>query len=246
MNSEQQPIDYNKPVAYDVNGQPLYAHPPIESREEQINQAVHVIRPADPDKLVVSDAARIKHNHSVQMYPNLNLSEGEYVISSVRRHQIGLFFPVVMAVFLISMSFSLLFNFDWIVQNFFTKSLTIDQSTIVIPILIFIVLVVLSTYVVYYVYSNNKFYLTNESIVQEIQTSIFSKREQTVSLADVEDVSFSQIGIVQQVFNFGSIRLSTEGDETTYRFSFVANPKDATAILNNAVEAFKNGRAINQ
>lgn len=40
------------------------------------------------------------------------------------------------------------------------------------------------------------------------------------------------------------IRLSTEGEETTYRFNYVANPKRQTAILNNAVEAFKNGRPV--
>jgi hypothetical protein len=39
--------------------------------------------------------------------------------------------------------------------------------------------------------------------------------------------------------------LSTEGDETTYRFTFAANPKRRIAVLNNAVEAFKNGRPVN-
>jgi hypothetical protein len=38
--------------------------------------------------------------------------------------------------------------------------------------------------------------------------------------------------------------LSTEGDETTYRFNYVTNPKYYIAILNNAVEAFKNGRPV--
>jgi len=247
MNPEQQPINYDKPVAYDANGQPLYAHPPAEEPKEELDaQAVRIIRPADPDKLVVSDAAKMKHNRSKQLYPNLNLSEGEYVITSVHRHQIGLFLPLFIAVLLISLSFTLLFNFDWIVQSIPVKSIAINPSLVVFPVIIFITLVILSTYIVYSVYNNNKFYLTNESVVQEIQTSIFSKKEQTVSLADIEDVSFSQTGIIQQIFNFGSIRLSTEGDETTYRFSFVANPKATIAILNNAVEAFKNGRPVDQ
>lgn len=43
---------------------------------------------------------------------------------------------------------------------------------------------------------------------------------------------------------YGSLRLSTEGDETTYRFSFVENPSKQVALLNNAVEAFKNGRPV--
>jgi hypothetical protein len=91
---------------------------------------------------------------------------------------------------------------------------------------------------------NNKFFLTNESVIQEIQTSLFSHHEQTVSLANIEDASYLQQGIIQTMFNYGSIRLSTEGDETTYRFNYVTNPKQQIATLNNAVEAFKNGRPV--
>lgn len=90
----------------------------------------------------------------------------------------------------------------------------------------------------------NRFFLTNESVIQEIQISLFSKREQTVSLMNIEDSSYSQKGILQTLFNYGSIRLSTEGDETTYRFNYVADPKNQVAVLNNAVEAFKNGRPV--
>jgi uncharacterized membrane protein YdbT with pleckstrin-like domain len=99
-------------------------------------------------------------------------------------------------------------------------------------------------YIAYWVYINNKFFLTNESVIQEIQTSLFSKHEQTVSLSNIEDASFVQHGILQSILDYGSIRLSTEGDETTYRFSYVTNPKKQIATLNNAVEAFKNGRPV--
>ena len=101
-------------------------------------------------------------------------------------------------------------------------------------------------YVAVWVYTQNRFFLTNESVIQEIQISLFSKREQTVSLANIEDASYSQQGPLQTIFNYGSIRLSTEGDETTYRFHYVANPKHEIAILNNAVEAFKNGRPVGE
>ena len=40
------------------------------------------------------------------------------------------------------------------------------------------------------------------------------------------------------------MRLSTEGQETTYRFNYVERPKEQVAIVNNAVESFKNGRPV--
>jgi hypothetical protein len=109
---------------------------------------------------------------------------------------------------------------------------------------LFILLVGIGGYIAVWVYMNNKFFLTNESVIQEIQTSLFSRHEQTVSLINIEDASFQQHGILQTMLNYGSIRLSTEGDETTYRFEYVSNPKEQIATLNNAVEAFKNGRPV--
>ena len=70
------------------------------------------------------------------------------------------------------------------------------------------------------------------------------RREQTVSLGSIEDASFKQNGILQTVLDYGTIRLSTEGQETTYVFRYVAHPKKQIATLNNAIEAFKNGRPV--
>ena len=105
-------------------------------------------------------------------------------------------------------------------------------------------LVVLGGAVALWIYLQNQFFMTNESVIQEIQESLFSRREQTVSLGSIEDASFRQSGIIQTIFNYGTIRLSTEGEETTYRFHFVANPREQIAIINNAIEDFKNGRPV--
>lgn len=239
MDPKQPPTDYDRPVAYDAEGKPLYAHPPIAQ-----THAVHMVRPIEPDKLVISEETKRKHERSVQAYPDLNLSENEYIITSVRRHPFGVVLPLMLGVVLISLAFIFLLNFDSIINSFQFTGLSISSSIIVLPVTIFIGLVILGICIAYYVYYNNRFFLTNESIIQEIQTSIFSKREQTASLLNIEDVSYTKEGIIQQIFDFGSIRLSTEGDETTYRLSYVTEPKKTTALLNNAVEAYKNGRAI--
>ena len=111
-------------------------------------------------------------------------------------------------------------------------------------ILLLILLVAIGGFASVWVYLQNKFFMTNESVVQEVQLSLFSRHEQTVSLGSIEDASFQQSGILQLMFDYGSIRLSTEGEETTYRFQYVSNPKHQISILNNAVEAFKNGRPV--
>lgn len=208
-------------------------------------QTVHIARPSEPQKVVVSKAIKLKHKKSRTAYPNLNLSEGEYVISAVRRHPIGLLPPVGIGLFLIIITLMALANINeisLIAGPVF--DLVLVSRILYVTLMVFLATVIFGILVAVYVYRKNRFFLTNESVIQEIQTGLLYKHEQTVSLQNIEDASFYKNGIIQQMFNFGTIRLSTEGDETTYLFSYVSNPKREIAMLNNAVEAFKNGRPI--
>jgi hypothetical protein len=238
MNPEDQ--DYDRPVAYDAEGKPLYAHPAKKAKPAP--QVVHLSRPIEPVKPEISPAAQARHERSKRLYPFLNLSDAEYVISAVRRHPIGLIIPIGLGTVVIALALSILANYEGFVDYFSITGAMANSDTVNLPIWLFSALIALGMFIIYYVYVNNKFFLTNESVIQEIQVTLFSRLEQTVSLSNIEDASYTQEGVLQTVFNYGSIRLSTEGDETTYRFTYVANPKMHIATLNNAVEAFKNGR----
>jgi len=232
-----QPTDYDQPVAYDKNGNPLYAHPPAEQNASL--QSVHVSRSAEPVASPMSPEAIKRHEDSVARYPALNLSKEEYIISEVRRHPIGLIGVFLAAAFLVIIVLASLYLYPSIAGPGSPPAVSL-----VLPAVLVIILILLGAYIVAWVYLNNKFFLTNESVIQEIQISLFAHNEQTVSLSNIEDASYTQTGILQSIFNYGSIRLSTEGDETTYRFQYVSNPKQQIALLNNAVEAFKNGRPV--
>lgn len=241
MDNQSQQND-PQPVAYDRDGQPLYAAPPSYAAQPA-PQFVHLSRAVDPVRQQLTEEIKSKHDASTRAYPQLNLSSAEYIISAVKRHSIGLAIPVGLTAFMIAIIISLLFNYDLIVQS---SSLTTAPGFGLMALGAGLVCLVLlaGVYIAIWVYTNNKFFLTNESVIQEIQVTMFSKREQTVSLANIEDVSYQQQGVMQLLFNYGSIRLSTEGEETTYRLTYVSDPKRQVAILNNAVEAFKNGRPV--
>lgn len=222
-----------QPVAYDKDGNPLYAQPP---------QFVHLSRAIEPAEQQLSPEVLKLHDESKKKYPRLNLSRGEYVLSAVRRHPIGLFKIWGIGIALIA-TFFIIFYLSFMSPN--ASSDLQGFSAIAAAVLaVMLVLITAGTMVATYVYLANRFYLTNESVIQEIQDTLFSKHEQTVSLSNIEDASYKQGGILPVLLNYGMIRLSTEGDETTYRFSYVANPKKHIATLNNAVEAFKNGRPV--
>lgn len=238
---DKQDVTPEQPVAYDTEGRPLYYAPSY--RAQPGPQFVHMSRAVDPAKQVVPEETKAKHDESMRQFPFLNLSEAEYIVSSVRRHPIGIAVPLIMSGFFVVLIASCLINYSLIVSALGIME-PAPFSLVVLVGFALILLFLAGGYISYWVYINNKFFLTNESVIQETQIGLFTHHEQTVSLANVEDASFDQRGIIQMMFNYGSIRLSTEGDETTYRFSYVANPKQQIAILNNAVEAFKNGRPV--
>ncbi|MDB5167162.1 MAG: hypothetical protein JWN26_307 [Candidatus Saccharibacteria bacterium] len=244
MNPEEAISDQDeRPVAYDTAGHPLYMHPSQMARPEAMvaSQAVHMAQPSDIEKPFVSDATKVKHDRSHQLYPTLNLSEGEYVVAVVRRHPIGLFVAFGLGLLFVTIAISALFNYDIVVQILRLKGAAANVGSMALPIIALVLLICLLTYVAYYVYINNKFYLTNESIIEQTQTSLFSHVEKSIDLASVEDISYAQTNVLQALVNYGTIKLSTIGDEKSYLYNYVASPKDYVDTLNNAVEAAKNG-----
>lgn len=180
-----------------------------------------------------------KMRESKAKYPNVHLSDGEYVIAEVRRHPIGLLSIWLIDLFVVGfllVSSAFLTRQSSIIQG---SGLDINPDAILLIFGLITVLVLLFGWVGSIIYRDNRFYVTNESVIQHIRTGLFSSREQVISLGGVEDASFIQHGILQYLLGYGSIRLSTVGDETTYRFTIVENPKDQLQTLNDAVEVFK-------
>lgn len=235
----QQPANFQPAVA-------AIAAPQAETQTSagpEQPQVVYMSRPLDPQNPMISDETKERHEASQKQYPFLNLSEGEYIVSAVTRHPIGLLSVWSVVVIMVLILIGGLAAYGAYVSNNSTNSLP-STAIISLPVIILAVMAVLGGYISTIVYRGNKFFLTNESVIQEIQSSLFAKREQTVSLENIEDASFTQNGIIQSMIGYGSIRLSTQGDETTYRFHYVNNPKQQIALLNNAVESFKNGRPV--
>lgn len=225
-------------AGYDTEGRPLYTAPLAQP------QVVHISRAAEPQPQAISPELQARHNESVEKYPMLNLSNAEYVVAAVHRHSIGIAFPVIAMVLVIAVIFSLLLNLPALVGQIPTATEAFDYTPFWVGGLLLSAVVLAGGYIAIWVFRNNQLFVTNESVIQETQTGLFAHNEQTASLGNIEDVSYDQMGILQMMFNYGSLRMSTEGDETTYRMTFVTNPRATAAIITNATEAYKNGRPL--
>jgi hypothetical protein len=246
MQPDNQP-DYEKPVAYTPEGQPLYAHPVAGAQPvvEQQATVVHLTRSMDPVKQEIPQEIRDRHDDSVRRYPQLDLSEHEYVIMSVRRHVVGLLPAAVIDLSLILAIVLAILFYPSLLSALSLESAPGYPAFIMFAILTCAVLVGVF-YIIRWIYYSNLFFLTNESIIEKTQLTPFSSNVKSSGLAGIVDVSYKQTGIVQQMLDFGTVQVGTQDDEAPYVFNYVVSPKQQASILKDAVEAFKNGRAINE
>jgi PH (Pleckstrin Homology) domain-containing protein len=183
-----------------------------------------------------------RHEESLRKYPRVHLSKGEYVIMEVRRHPIGLLSIWLLTGLLVVAVLALIPFYG---MNRGTIASTLHASlgrlptpdVLTFPLLALAIFFLLGGLVAVYIYNSNLFYLTNESIIQYAQTGLMTTAQQQINLVNVDDVSYRQQGIMQQVLNYGTIRVSTEGDDRNpYIFYFVAHPQLVTQTINDAME----------
>ena len=193
-------------------------------------------------ELAIPTDLMAKHEESLRKYPRVHLSRGEYVAMEVRRHPIGLISIWSLIIVLVILTLAIL-PFYAMNRDAIASTLTIavndlpTAAAMTLPLFGLAALFLLGGLVAVYVYNGNLFYLTNESIIQYVQSSIFSTKEQQINLVNIDDVSYHQQGILQQVLNYGTVRVSTEGDERNpYVFYFVARPQLVVRTINDAME----------
>lgn len=160
--------------------------------------------------------AKIRNARSKKDFPFLKLEDDEYVEHAFSRAKICLFMifgGVTGGLALILLMFLMILlgqnSLDEMGRNFMYIILACLVATAVTIGLIS-----------YTVYRGNRLFVTNKHVIQMIMKSTVSTSVNTIDLSSIEDVSFHQDGLMQKIFGYGTFRLSTIGDETTYTFPF--------------------------
>lgn len=89
------------------------------------------------------------------------------------------------------------------------------------------------------VYTTNKLFVTNKRLIQRVANSLFDTAMNVIDLVSVEDVSFKQAGLFEHLFEVGTLRMSTIGDETTYIFKYLDTPTDELETITHFVHIEK-------
>lgn len=159
----------------------------------------------------------VRHARSKKDFPHLKLEEGEYVELAFSRAKICLTaimvgsiaaFAFILIVFIITMASGVLSSDD-MGRNFLAVVFTTIIAVIFIAAIISL-----------RIYRGNKLFITNKRVMQFSMLSLVSSSVNIIDLSSIEDASFRQGNIFQKIFKYGTLRLSTVGDETTYTFPY--------------------------
>ena len=160
---------------------------------------------------------KIRHARSKKDFPFLKLEEDEYVEFSFKRAKICLMlmmggFGFVTAVILISILLIPTIQ-DKTVDAMGRNFLYIILSTLLAA-------AVLAAILALRVFRGNRIIITNKHVIQFTMISPVVNSINMIDLPSIEDASFSQGGLIQKILHYGTFRLSTIGDETTYTFPY--------------------------
>ncbi len=89
------------------------------------------------------------------------------------------------------------------------------------------------------VYRGNAMVVTNKRVIHRATNALFATQVKMIDLDSVEDVSSKKTDPLQQVFNYGTLHMSTDSDETTYQFTFVANPTTQVKTISRIIREYK-------
>ena len=153
----------------------------------------------------------------------------ESLVTIVHRHPIG----VILIYLEATVAVLAFFLLGWVVFPGLTDGLSRDnQALLVAGMLLAVGLVALVMFVATYIYRQNRILVTDRSLVQVNQKSLFVRKVSRLSMSNVEDVSAEHRGILSTIFNFGILHIQTAGERENFVFPWCPDPdKYADRIL---------------
>jgi uncharacterized membrane protein YdbT with pleckstrin-like domain len=145
--------------------------------------------------------------------------EGEEVLIVTRRHWIVYISPMILGFFAILISLAILNGFfPDLLATYSLKVFTFSAFTL---LLLFTSLFVYANWLINYL---NVQIVTTKHVVDIDQISLFNRKVSELSLDEIQDVSASQMGILQSFLGYGNVKIQTAGELPNFEFEKIPKP----------------------
>ena len=180
--------------------------------------------------------AKIRHERSKKDFPDLSLQDGEYIEFAFKRARIcllAILIGIAVSLIVILLAFLLVLLGQSMLDEMGKNFLFIILSALLAAAVLIGAIAIM-------IYNGNQLFITNRRVIQKTMDSPVSKSVNIIDLVSIEDASYHQKGILQNFLHYGTLRLATVGDETTYTFKYSdISPQDLRAVTKIISEAKK-------
>ena len=87
----------------------------------------------------------------------------------------------------------------------------------------------------------NIYMLTNKRIVDIDFFGLFHRRVSTTTLANVQDITYTKAGIIQNFLDFGNIHIQTAGTQANFEFYNIPDPEGSQKQIFDLLAKYKRG-----
>lgn len=162
------------------------------------------------------------------------LEPGENILTVVRRSLIGLVGIYLVAVAAVAALLGLIIAIS---PAAFEDTSGGFSASLMAIIMLAALLLGLFLFTSTYIYLQSKLLVTDRSLVQIMQKTLFSRKVSRLSMSNVEDVNEEQNGFLATLFNYGTLTVQTAGTEDNFIFTLCPNP---TRLADKIIEARQN------
>jgi len=156
------------------------------------------------------------------------LDDDEELVATIKRHPmgiIGIYFIFVVGLLAVA-------GIITVVIPRMVDVNTSGKTVMALALVIALIFMGVALIALTYVYWQNKMIITDKNITQVNQRSLFNREISQLSMANIEDVTSEKKGILQTMFNYGTMRVETAGERFNFHFEYCPNPDVcAKAIL---------------
>lgn len=192
--------------------------------------------PQEKPKLEFADPHAPTPEEVKRLHPMVVLRPGEQIIAEIKRHPIGIFMTYLGG----ALSVTLIIVVAALAPSIFQGAGLEDNFGMAAIILAFILSIGICAvmFIATTVYWQNRWIVTDDSITQITQHSLFARRVSQLSMESLEDVTVDQHGILQTMFNFGTLHAETAGEKSKFVFQYCPQPNKRARQILQAHEYF--------
>lgn len=157
-----------------------------------------------------------------------DINKDEVKVADIRRHPFGLLLVYTQVLIAIVLVIGLMV--------FLLPEMVGDSSDQLIIAGSMIIFGLAAIFMLLYtkIYYGNQLIITDMHVTQVLQSGLFSRKVSELTMENVEDVTANQHGIFPTMFNYGTMKVETAGEQNNFVFRYCPNPNAYAKALQDA------------